>query len=431
MSGENQFSSLNGWFKELYASEEARPVPKAAWLCKNVDFNKAERGVGNKYHMPVVLTLEHGFTYAGVDAGAFSLNAAQNSVMKDASVEGTQIVLRSRMDYETAARAANTKASFGQGTKLLVRNMLDSISKRLEIMFLYGRKGIGAVNATVTTTATFVISAASWAAAMWAGMENASVDIVVAALTAFDDSGAASNLKILSVDMSTRSITLTTAPAQITAASLVFFHGAMTPGGTPVYRESLGLDAIITEATTLFGIDVSTYKMFAGQSSAVGSVALTVTKILAGLLASIGKGLMKDVVLLVSPKGFQGLVNPVIDPAATTGSTNTQVGATRIDKTDSAGDSLKLGASEVVILGNQGKITIVPHLFVKDGEAFAFPLEHVKRVGATDTTFNLPGRGDEFFLQLPDNAGFELRAYANQALFVEYPAWCTKYTGIV
>src|SRR5258706_7913448 len=182
VAGENQFSTLNGWFKELYAKEESRPLPKAAWLMKNVDFNKAETGVGNNYHQPVLLAHEGGMTVAGADAGAFALNAAVAGVMKDATVAGTQLLLRSRMDYETAARAANSKASFGSATQLLVKNMLESISKRLEIMFFYVRKGIGAVNASTVASTSFVVSAASWAASIWAGLEGSRVAIVLFAL---------------------------------------------------------------------------------------------------------------------------------------------------------------------------------------------------------------------------------------------------------
>lgn len=426
VAGENQFSSLNGWFKEMYASEEERPLPKAAYLLKNVKFNKAEAGVGNNYHQPVLLSHEHGITTAGQDAGAFTLNQAVAGVMKDATIAGMQMVLRSRMDYETAARAANSKASFGSATELLVKNMLESISKRLEIMFLYGQKGIGVVNAGTTLSTSFVISAASWAASIWAGMEGAKIDITNSAISAYSHSGAAQDVTVSSVAFSTRTITVNTT-LSLTQNDIVWFKGAVVPGATPSYTEFKGLDAITTEATSLFGIAVSTYSMFKGNSYAV-SASLSVTKILNGLLDAIGKGLMEDVVLLCSPAAFQGLVNPLVDPKASTGGTSTQVGGTQL-KRDS-GRLLELGSDSCKIIGNQGVITVVPHLFVKDGEAFAFPLSALKRVGATDVTFNLPGRGDEFFLHVPDAAGFELRCYSNQALFSPSPARLTKYTSI-
>lgn len=426
VAGENQFSSLSGWFKELYASDASYPIPKASWLLKNIPFNKAETGVGNNYHQPVYLSMEHGITTAGSDAGAFTLNAAVAGVMKDATIAGMQMVLRSRMDYETAARAANSKASFGSATELLVKNMTDTIGKRLEIMFLYGRKGIGAVNANTTTSTTFVVSAGTWAAAIWGGMEGCKLDILTSTLSAFSDSGTAQNCVVSSVALSTRTITLSVART-LTAGDLVFFAGAVVPGATPTHTEFMGLDAITTEATTLFGISAATYSLFRGNTSTL-SASLTTTNILNALLDAIGKGLNEDVVLLCSHKAFQGLVSPLIDPKASTGSTNTQVGATRLDR--KGGPNLELGSSGAKILGAQGSIEIMPHLYVKDGDGYAFPKSALKRVGATDVTFNLPGRGDEFFLHVPDAAGFELRCYSNQALFSPTPAKLTKLASI-
>lgn len=426
IAGENQFSSLNGWFKELYASDAEYPVPKASWLLKNIKFNKAETGVGNNYHQPVYLSLEHGITTAGADAGAFTLNQAVAGVMKDATIAGMQMVLRSRMDYETAARAANSKASFGSATELLVRNMTDSIGKRLEIMFLYGQSGIATVNANTVASTDFVVTAGAWSAAMWGGMEGAHLSIVNAAKTAYSNGGAASDVVVASVAQSTRTVTLTAA-VTLTATDIVYFRGAITPGSPATYTEFRGLDSIIGEATSLFGIASSTYSLWRGNTSTL-SASMTATNILAAMLDSIGKGLNEDVVLLCSHKAFQGLVNPLIDPKASTGSTNTQVGATRLDR--SGGKLLELGSSSAKLLGAQGTIEVMPHLYVKDGDGFIFPKSALKRVGATDVTFNLPGRGDEFFLHLPDAAGLELRCYSNQALFTATPAKLTKLASI-
>ena len=60
-----------------------------------------------------MLSQEQGFTYAGASAGAFALNAPIAAVLKDAQVQGAQLLLRSQIDYESLARAANSKGSFG------------------------------------------------------------------------------------------------------------------------------------------------------------------------------------------------------------------------------------------------------------------------------------------------------------------------------
>ena len=53
---------------------------------------------------------------------------------------------------------------------------------------------------------------------------------------------------------------------------------------------------------------------------------------------------------------------------------------------------------------------------------FMFAPKLWKRIGATDLTFRLPDRGDEFFLHLPQHAGYELRNYVSHALFTKAPA---------
>lgn len=438
--------TLNGWFKELYASQEINLVPDAAWLTKNVSFKKSEAGLGNVYHQPVVLTQEQGFTYAAPSSGAFALNQPIAAVLKDAQVQGAQLLLRSQIDYESLARAANTKGSFGEASKLLVKNMVDAISKRMELMFLYGRSagGIGVLSAGGAAQATFTISAATWAPGLWAGLEGAKIQVlsITGSLpslsTGVNRSGSAgTGATIQSVDFSTRIVTCAAVLSGTTAAAdVVIFYGAwvdgttgsanLTNGNTITFAEAMGLDGMISQQTsTLFNINIGTYGLARGNL-VTGLTTLTVTNMLTTLLPAIGKGLMEDVVWLCSNDAFQGLVSPTIDPKAQAGSSNVKVGP---NVTQSRSDTMRFGANKVEVVGYQGTITVIPHLFVKANDNFAFPKSSLMRVGATDVTFNTPGsKGGEFFLHRPDNAGYELRAYANQGLFSPTVGRLTKAT---
>lgn len=440
VGGENAMDTLQGWFKELYADQEVKLVPDAAWLTKNIKFNKSEAGLGNLYHQPVVLTQEQGFTYAGPSAGAFALNNPVAAVLKDAQVQGAQILLRSQIDYESLARAQNSKGSFGEASRLLVENMLDAISKRLELMFLYGRSPGGIGILASGTVSSFTLTAATWSPGLWAGMEGAKVHVVTAPSGTYPSLTTAATPKrstnggttVVSVDFSTLTVTVTTSSLTAPAATdIVILYGTWFAGSYDLsastaitFVEALGLDGMIRQASgTLFNIDQSTYKLFVGNNPSSFS-ALSVTNVLAGLLPAIGKGLMEDVVLLCSNTAFQGLVNPTVDPVAQASSTNVKVGP-MLTKTQ--GDQLQFGASGVTIIGAQGKVTIQPHLFLKDKDIFAFAPKNVMRVGATDVTFNTPGsKGGEFFLHMPSNAGYELRCYANQGLFSPKVGQLTK-----
>lgn len=228
--------TLQGWFKELYASKELNLVPDAAWLTKNIPFKKSEAGLGNLYHQPVVLTQEQGFTYAGPSAGAFALNTPVAAVLKDAQVQGAQLLLRSQIDYESLARAANTKGSFGEASKLLVKNMVDAISKRLELMFLYGRSagGIGVLSAGGAAQATFTINTASWAPGLWAGLEGAKIQVLTTTgslpslSVGVNRSGSGgTGATIQSVDFSTRVVTCVAVLSGTTASGdIVIFYGS-------------------------------------------------------------------------------------------------------------------------------------------------------------------------------------------------------------
>lgn len=414
MAGENTTTTLTGLFKEVYGPDIIKIVPEANRLVKGIKFSEAEK-LGKQYNRPVLLTQENGVTYAGADAGAFTLNGPLNAVMKNATLNSSQLLLQGRIDYEAAAKASKGKEAFADATELLVKNMLETIAKRLEIMFLYGQTGIGAVNANTSSSTTFVVSAASWAPAIWAGLEGAELEI----FSADGTTKRGTTHVVSSVAFSTRTVTLASA-ATLTATDLVFFRSATTTTGSAFsHNECAGVDAILTTSGNLFGISNSTYSLWKGETYAAGG-ALTPTKLFTAVTQCVSKGLMEDTVAYVSPKAFQNLANPFVD----TGSSN----ARRVDASYSK--NLEVGAESITLYGPAGKMVVQPHLFVKEGEAFVLPLKRFKRVGATDVTFNTPGRGDEMFIQLQSNAGYELRCYANQALFCEMPGRCVKITGV-
>jgi hypothetical protein len=456
----NTLTQLNGWFKELYADQDLNLVPDATYLVKNVKFNKSAQGTGNIYHQPVWLTQEQGFTYAaagiqgGTSAGAFALNSAVPALMQDAQITGTQLVLRSQIDYETLARAGNTKASFGEMSKVLVENMTQAVAKRLEIMFLYGRSpsGVGVISAgtvgSAGVDATLTVTAATWAPGLWAGMEGAAISLNVLTGTYPSQSqtrrqaaAATTNGGIIrAINYSTRVLSVSDTYAALataaifvtpTAGDVIFLFGTIANVAGPAtisYNESIGLDGITSQTTgSLFNINLATYSLFASNLQASIGSTLTVTGLLQNLLPAIGKGLMDDLTVLVSHEAYMGLVNPTIDPVGQAGSTNVKTGANVMQNRS---DELRFGAKRVTIVGHTGEIEIVPHLFVKRNDIFCMPkkLGAPLRVGATDVTFQTPGKGGEFFLHLPSNAGYEVRCYSNQALFTPAPGRLTKMT---
>ena len=412
-------AQLDGLFKHVYAKNLQKLVPEAALLTKMIRFVEREREPGNKYNQPVNLSYEHGATYAGVNAGAFTLNSSIALTDKEAQVDGNQFVLRSCIPYDSAAKASNNKKAFLRATEHVVENMMESTTKRLELTLLYGQStnGLGqpASSANVDATHTVItIATGQWATAIWAGMENAEIDVLDAG-TVINTTGA---VTIDSVDFDNRAITVSAAAGDITAidgttfdtSDAIVFRGANG-------NEMAGLDKIITNTGTLFGISATDFALWKGQTSSAASADLTFGKVNKGLAKAVALGLDSQVDLFVNPE--------------TWGNLNDDLAALRTFDTSFKPGMGTLGNEAITYHSQNGIIKIHSHRFVKEGEAYALPLSKALRIGATDTTFNNPGKGGEFFRELDDKAGFELRNYWNQALFIRCPARCVKFTNIV
>lgn len=413
-------SALDGLFKEVYGDDVISLVPESAKLVKSIPFVSSDKELGNKYHQPVVLSNEHGITYAAADAGAFSLNNSVALTMKDAQVQGSQMVLRSSMSYDAAARASNSKKAFVKGTELLVENMLETMTKRLELQMLYGGSsgGLGncdsSANSDATTT-VITLTSASWAAGIWAGAENAELDL-------YDGSSKKNTnaaLVVSAVDLDGKTVTVTGNATDIAAID-TFIAADGDDSAYLIWRgaygaEMSGIDKIITNTGSLFGINAGTYNLWKGNSYAV-SAALAIGKVLAGVSRAVERGLDEDIVLYLNPVVFKDL--------------NDDLAALRRFDSSFKEEGIA-GSKSIKYYGQNGIIDIQPHNCVKQSEAFSLPVKKARRIGAIDITFKRPGGGgDQMFRELSDKAGFELRAYTDQAVFIETPARCVKFTGI-
>src|SRR5258706_10148447 len=168
-------TQLSGLFKEVYADKLENLIPDNVKVMKAIPFVAKEKHAGNKYHQPVILSSEHGVTFAAFDAGAYSLNTSIAMTTKDAQVSAAQILVRANLSVDAANRAATSKNAFIDATELLVQNTMESISRYTEMSVMYGQSGIGVASSSVNTNATTTVvqlTTASWAAGIWTGAEN-------------------------------------------------------------------------------------------------------------------------------------------------------------------------------------------------------------------------------------------------------------------
>ena len=242
--------------------------------------------------------MEHGITFADPDEGAFALLAPISGVIKDAVVRGYQMVLRSSLSYQAAARAMGPgDRAFEDATKYLVGAMLESVQKALEIECLYGQVGYTIVlnNETAASNVVVELTPSEFAPGIWAGAKGMPLDVVRSNALVPALSGT-SAIIVKGVDLTAKTITMDL-PANLVAGDTLFRKGAFG-------KEFPGIHKILTNTGTLFGIDASAYELWKGSEFQPLTTSVLSFPILQQAISKgVEKGLDSDVVAC-SSDGF-------------------------------------------------------------------------------------------------------------------------------
>jgi hypothetical protein len=397
----NTLETLNGNFKKVYTSKGLNKIiPSSVKILPEIEFIPSEKMGGLNYNVPVVLANEHGVTYGGDEGEAFTLDAPVAGQIKEASVKGNEIVLRSFLSYGAASRAEKSEAAFVRSTKHLVENMVESITKKLEAETLYGQMGLAKVDSVASNT--FTVTTAEFAPGIWTGSENMRLDFYSAGGS---KRGSAS---VTSVDLDARTVTVDTMPAGVVATDEVYEKGAYG-------KEFAGIHKILSNTGSLFGISAATYNLWKSTSFPVGGN-LSYDKINQGIAKAAGKGLDEDIRLYVSPATWSRLA--------------TDQAAFRSYDQSYKSSEAEQGFESVKFYSQNGSVEVIPHTYIKEGYAFGLVLDEFEKVGSTDVTFKIPGKGEDFFRPLENAAGYELRCYADWAIFCHKPNKQILFTGI-
>lgn len=421
-------SQLDGVFKKVYGDELIKAVPECDKIAKDIPFVSAEKQEGDSFNVPVQLTQETGATF-NLDGSVFTLNQPVSNVDKNAAVSGAEFVLRSAVSYgamQKALKGGDSKArarAFVNATKDKVQGMIAGASFFREAELLYGggtaaASNLGVVSATTGSASTSLVvtfTDASWCLGLWAGKENMECAIFSSGGTDRSTAGTAAAgdnvFKVTTVDADNKKVTFTshaTNVGNVVATDQIFFAGART-------KEMLGIDAMINTSGTVWGISNSTYNLWKASSYTVSGM-LTFEAVLQGLRRPAALGCTSKMTLYCGTDSWQDL-------------NQDQAALVRHVK-DKAGGEVVMGSQSITYYGQTGEVEIKPHILVKRGEAFALPVDECMRVGATDTTFEMPDGQGKIFRHLEDKAGLEIRCYWLQAWFCKRPAFCVKYTGI-
>ncbi len=402
-------TTLTGLFKDVYEDAIVNLVPESSVLQKRIKFVENDKREGRMLHQPVLLSLPSGLTFG---VGAVALNNPIASTMGDAQIQGAGMTLADRITYDVAAKAASGGVrAFVEATELIVDALTQAMSKFIEIELMWGNSTLGtlgqsSVNTGTGTTGTLTIDAAEWATGIWSGVENMAVDLyITAGTTKINTLGP---VIVTSVAPSTRVITvsgvagdMTTLNTNAAVAVQIYPYGA-------VGNEMNGFYNILVNTGTLFNISATTYALWQANTYSAASTALNFGKIQSAVALGTARGLIEDVVVYINPTTFANVVT-------------SQAGARRYDSSYKSKEA-ENGFTALTFWGPNGKIELVPHIFMKQGYAFILPMKRCQRTGATDLTFTLPGMPGEFFLQLPGYTAYELRCYTLQAAFLNAPA---------
>lgn len=371
---------------------------------------------------PVIVAQELGFSYGGTDGSAFTLANAVPGQVKNASVISYEFVLRTALSVGSVSRSLNDKAAFERATKLVVANMVQSFAKRLECIMFYGQLDIGVVasvaGGATATAATLTLTSASYAPGIWSGSVNMKLSIWDASNTFADLN--TNGFTVTSVDLVARTVSISSDDHcdDIAAADVITHLGAGYYQNTDGSNEFAGLQKIMANTGTLFGISASTYDLWKSTTyDAAG--ALSFSKIQKAIAKAMAKGLADDLLVYINPSVWENLIT---DEAAQR-------------RLDSSYDTKKTekGSQKIVFFGQNGQITIKPNIYVKESLALCIPdpvKETLMRVGSTEVTFQQPGFPGEFFKLMENSNGYELRAYADMALFCWQPNKLVLITGI-
>lgn len=405
------FSALH---KTVFGDAPPTLVPDFAIVQKDISFAQGNL-LGDYFEQPVRLALPGGFTRKAGNgtAGAFDLNGAQGGAQKKAKVYGYQMTLQDQMAYEDLAKAAKAgPQAYKAATGFFWEGLQLSMRKQLEIMCLYGNKGLGTVsaysasNASYSNQPTITITLAEWAPMIWAGYEGAALSVMNG--TSGTERGEAN---IVSVDIENRVIVLSTTVSGATQNDVAYFkdgYGA----------EMIGLhDALSKTTGTLHNISVADYALWKSTQLALSSKAFSFQFLKKGLAQAMAKGLMYPINIYASTGAVDDLIGDIHQMRT-------------VDKSEVR--KIELGTDEVAYKFGGITATVKAHPMVKNGYAYGVVPQFAKRVGSADIGFGMPGRDDgKVWFDLETKAGIEGRMYTHQQIFSEQNGINIIWSGIV
>lgn len=403
---------FNANFKEQYLNKGLQDVrPEFTVIMSTVPFVGGSEKAGTDLKWPVQLSYEHGFTAHGAQGDILDLRAATVSKQQQATVAPYAFSGRTQISEVLLRRASGGDASFSKGLEYKIKMLQDSTSMMMEGVHLYGQTGRGIVASIAGSVIT--LSEASWADHLHIGSEGMPVEIRSAAGVL------RGTANVSTYDMDLYAITVDAMPAGVVATDVLWragFYG----------NEGAGLEKILSSTSgSLFGIAHSTSPLWMANQYAVAGL-LSFEKVAEAISKAVARGLADKLTLHVHPRVFATLM-----PDFNTLKATSLVNKSRIFTTSQEVKQLEHGVYGITFIVGSVEVVVVANPFIKIGKGFGVAEGELMRCGSTSITYSsLNGDGENYLRQLDNSAAYELRCFADEALFSTQLAKHIHFSGI-
>lgn len=420
-------------FKTVYGDMHDL-VPDDQQLAKDVSWVDGAK-VGDKFKEDVILGAEVGITFGGSSQEAFEINPAIAGAVKQTEVDAYVTVLPSILPWATISRSLGSAQAFAAATKFITMNNIKSHNALKEIARWYGQStaglgyvsyysgtyrgavlasGTGTVNGVAftngvnTTTKQILFQQGQFAAGHWVGKKGIKVKQVATSSGAVVAAGT-----LQGVNAAYGYITVDFTPV---AASSATSHKLVLDGWQSS-GEMYGVQYILSRSGTLFGINNSTYELFAGNQVNVNGLKLSLSIIQSAMADAVNGG------------GLEGEVTCYVNPRSWSTLSNTEAGLRVYDKSYSENNA-KNGFMDIEYYTQTGKITIKACRNVKEGDAFILKPACWKRSGSAQVGFKVPGMDQELIKPMENQAGFQFKSFSDEYIFTYQPSHNVYLYGI-
>jgi hypothetical protein len=193
----------------------------------------------------------------------------------------------------------------------------------------------------------------------------------------------------------------------VTGGLSAFRYGTVS-GATLSFNEMTGLQGILSNQGSLFGIDAGTNDSWQASQYTLNAVP-SVSGILKAVAFAFQRGLDEDLVLFMHPDQWQIIANSA-----------DILGNRRFDSSYKPGEAVQ-GVEAITLHGLNGKITIKPSPYCKRNIALGIVPSLWSRIGAVDFTLNDPAGGGQIFYHDPVYSAVAFRGMSHQALVCKQP----------